>query len=364
LRAKLKPKSIAYYNTITREVKMKRDLYKLLGVESDSSPDEIKKAYKKLAMQKHPDKVGPEFKEKAEKEFAEISAAYDVLCDPDKRRHYDMTGSTVEGEGPSMDDIGSMFGNMGMGGGIFGDIFASVFERANRKAVLTKVVNLSISEVVKGVSDMKIKFTLQEKCNKCNGTGAKRPDRDIVTCITCNGKGVTMCVVGPGIIAQSTCSSCMGKGKVVKNKCDHCHGSGLMNVDRVFRVNVPIGVDNGATMSVESTPEHELVVRFVYDTSPNCWVEGKDVHFKLPSINIEELLCGFSRTIDVYGKNVTFKSTGYFNPTKPKKLPGRGVPPNGDAYIHYVMEYEDDPNIAKKASEFKEVFEATCSTPK
>lgn len=336
----------------------KKSLYEIIGVDRNASPEEIKKAYKKLAMQKHPDKVAPELKDKAEKEFAEISAAYDVLADEDKRRRYDMTGSTMDCDDGGMDDISSMFQGMGMGG-IFGDMFSSMFDKAHRKAVITKGIHLSVSQVVNGVTNLDVVFNLQEKCKKCDGSGAKSTN-DIVTCMACNGKGVAMCMIGPGIVAQSTCGSCMGKGRTITKKCNHCHGSGLSNVDRHFRINVPVGVDNGQAVSVESTQEHDLVVKFLYETSPDCWVEGRDVHFKLPPINVKELLCGFSRTIDMYGKKVTFKSAGYFNPTKPKFMKGRGIPSNregnGDAYIHYAIEYEDDPSIAKKATDFEAVF--------
>jgi len=126
---------------------------------------------------------------------------------------------------------------------------------------------------------------------------------------------------------------------------------------------VPRGVYQGAKIAVDATEDYRVVAQVVYDIDRSmCWTVGADVHFRLPPITLKELMCGFVRMIDMYGKKVNFKSSGYFNPSKPKKLEGRGLPwgpgieRRGDAYIHYQVEFEDYPAVTKQSAEVARFF--------
>jgi molecular chaperone DnaJ len=241
----------------------KRDYYEVLGVEKNASDDELKKAYRKMAIKYHPDRQQGKSdaeKKEAEEKFKEAAEAYDVLSNPDKRARYDQFGFSAEGAGGfsgggmSMDDIFSQFGDI-FGGGAFGDIFSNFAgggarsrggRRVNRGTDLRVRVRVTMSEVAHGV-EKKLKIPRMVSCPDCNGTGAKNGTA-METCSTCHGTGVEtrirQTMLG-NMQTQTTCHTCGGSGKVIKESCPHCGGKGLIRKEDIVSINIPAGVANG-----------------------------------------------------------------------------------------------------------------------
>jgi len=221
----------------------KRDYYEVLGLNRDSSDEDIKKAYRKLAMQHHPDR-NPE-NPKAEEKFKEAKEAYEVLSDGDKRAAYDRFGHQgVEGHA-------GMGAGAGMGGfgEAFGDIFSEIFGgggrgRSNvyRGADLRYNLEISLEEAARG-TETKIRIPTLEACETCHGSGAK-PGTEPITCPTCNGQGQVRIQQGFFSLAQ-TCPRCSGTGKVVKEPCATCSGQGRLKRQKTLSVKIPAGVDEG-----------------------------------------------------------------------------------------------------------------------
>ena len=238
----------------------KRDYYEVLGVTKTSTPEEIKKAYRKMAMKYHPDR-NPGDKE-AEEKFKEAAEAYDVLSNPDKKACYDQFGHEGlkgMGGGPGgfdASDLGSIFSHFGS---IFGDLFGDGGgfggfggfggERGNvqrRGSDIRINVRLTLEEIAKGCTK-KLKIKQQVSCPTCSGSGAKDAS-SITTCPTCHGTGHVVRTQRTmfGIMQQTAiCDACHGTGKVIKNPCPNCRGTGVVSGDEVITINIPAGVANG-----------------------------------------------------------------------------------------------------------------------
>ena len=239
----------------------KRDYYEVLGVDKNASEEDIKKAYRKIAIKYHPDR-NPGSKE-AEEKFKEAAEAYDVLHDPQKRQQYDQFGfdgpmggfGGFNGGGFSMDDIFSMFGDVfgGRGGfSSFGGFGGSSRQPAqHRGSDLRLKVRLSLQEVATGVTK-KFKVRKDVTCSHCHGTGAE-DGSGTETCPTCHGSGVvtrtTQSLFGM-MQTQSVCPTCQGEGKIIKNKCHECHGTGIVKGDEVVEIKIPAGVAEGMVVNV------------------------------------------------------------------------------------------------------------------
>ena len=234
----------------------KRDYYEVLEVAKNASAEEIKKAYRKKALQYHPDR-NPGDKE-AEEKFKEAAEAYGVLSDPDKRARYDRYGHAgVNGQdfsGASMNDIFSQFGDIlgDLFGGGFGFNFGGGFGGGGaqrpvyRGSNLRVRVKLTLEEISTGVKK-KIKVNKYVPCQKCNGSGSE--DGKMETCSACGGRGQR--VMRSGFFTQvSTCSACGGEGKVIKKKCTACNGDGIVKGEEVIELDIPAGVENGMQLSV------------------------------------------------------------------------------------------------------------------
>ncbi|MDR2679256.1 MAG: molecular chaperone DnaJ [Tannerella sp.] len=243
----------------------KRDYYEVLGVDKNATADEIKSAYRKKAIQYHPDK-NPDDKD-AEEKFKEAAEAYDVLSNPEKRQRYDRfghagvgssaAGGGFSGGGMSMDDIFEQFGDLF--GGHFGGFgsFSGFGSRSRggrtvqRGSDLRVKVKLNLKEIAHGV-EKKIKVNKYVACTTCHGSGAA-DDKSIVTCQTCHGNGyitqVTNTLFGQ-MQAQSVCPSCGGQGKTITNKCHVCNGEGVVRDDEVISINIPAGVMEGMQLSM------------------------------------------------------------------------------------------------------------------
>ncbi|WP_374164682.1 molecular chaperone DnaJ [Arcticibacter sp. MXS-1] len=238
----------------------KRDYYDILGVSKSSSADEIKKAYRKLAIKYHPDK-NPGDKE-AEEKFKEAAEAYEVLSNPEKKQRYDQFGhagtSAAGGYGGghmNMEDIFSQFGDIFGGGSPFESFFGGGHSGGGRRAArgtnLRIKVKLNLEEIAKG-AEKKIKVNKQVVCTTCDGTGAK--DRSSFhTCNTCGGTGtvrrVTNTILGQ-MQTTSTCPTCNGSGTQITAKCNVCHGDGVVRGEETITINIPAGVSEGMQLSM------------------------------------------------------------------------------------------------------------------
>ena len=234
----------------------KRDYYEVLGVDKHADEASIKKAYRKLAMQYHPDK-NPDNKE-AEEKFKEASEAYEVLSDKEKRQLYDQYGHAgIENQFGSGGFSWDNFTHRSDLNDIFGDGFSSIFESifgggfggrsssrsSNRGEDLQIELSLSLKEIASG-TEKKIKISTKEACDKCNGTGSA--DGQVETCSQCRGTGQVR-QVRQSLFGQmqtvSECPSCHGEGKIVKNKCPKCYGEGRMGKVKEISVKIPAGVE-------------------------------------------------------------------------------------------------------------------------
>jgi molecular chaperone DnaJ len=243
----------------------KRDYYDILGVPKGSSADEVKKAYRKMAIKYHPDK-NPDDKQ-AEDNFKEAAEAYEVLSNADKRARYDQYGHAANassangggygGGGMNMDDIFSQFGDIFGGGSPFEGFFGGQQQRGGGGRRVSKgsnlriKVRLSLEEIANG-AEKKIKVNKQVLCGTCEGTGAK--DRSsFQTCKTCGGQGavrrVTNTILGQ-MQTTSTCPTCNGEGTQITAKCTVCYGDGVVRGEETITINIPAGVSEGMQLSM------------------------------------------------------------------------------------------------------------------
>ncbi|HIE35709.1 MAG TPA: molecular chaperone DnaJ [Candidatus Omnitrophica bacterium] len=239
----------------------KRDYYEILGVSRDASLEEIKKAYRQLALKYHPDRVPPEKKKEAEEKFKEISEAYAVLSDPKKRELYDKFGHAGIDSRYTTEDIFkgadfSWFADFDLGN-IFEDIFSDfgfdIFgarrysrSKAKRRGEgLYLEINISLEEAAKGV-EKEVSFYRYENCSNCGGSGAA-PGTTKEVCPQCRGKGVVSSGIGFFSFSQ-TCPYCRGEGEVIKKRCPECRGEGRVRIRKVLKVNIPQGVDTGSIL--------------------------------------------------------------------------------------------------------------------
>ncbi len=241
---------------------MADELYKTLGVSKNASDEEIKKAYRKLARRYHPDRNPGD--QEAEEKFKEISAAHDVLSDPEKRKEYDSGGMFAGaggfgGAGP----FGPGGAPGGFGGADFGDIFSSIFNRGGRgggRAQAQQVrgrdleteVQLGFDQAVSG-AQISVTVPKAERCATCHGSGAK-PGTSPTTCPRCEGRGIDAQSQGFFSISQP-CPQCGGAGQVIEDPCPTCGGSGLTQQTKRYKVNVPAGVKDGARIRLAGKGE-------------------------------------------------------------------------------------------------------------
>ena len=241
----------------------KRDYYEVLGVSKSASADEIKSAYRKLAMKYHPDRNPGD--EEAKAKFQEASEAYEVLSNDEKRQRYDQFGHQGVNFGPGGFDFGrdfshfqdidlgdilnSVFGG-GMGGGAFGGMFGGGRRQANpdgpqRGADMSMELEVDFEEALFG-SERTLDLTLPEECDQCHGSGAAKGSKR-TTCSTCGGRGAV--VRGNGFFqVRQTCPRCGGEGSVIERPCPACHGSGQMRAKRQVTLRIPKGVDTGSRL--------------------------------------------------------------------------------------------------------------------
>lgn len=335
----------------------KRDYYEVLEVTKESTVEEIKKAYRKKAIQHHPDK-NPGNKE-AEEKFKEAAEAYDVLSNPDKRARYDqfghagMSGAAGNGGpfggGMSMDDIFSMFGDIfgGHSGGFGGFGGFSGFggggqqQRRFRGSDLRVKVRLNLKEISTG-AEKKFKLKKYVVCNHCHGSGAEGSSGS-ETCTTCKGSGSVIrnqqTILGT-MQTRTTCPTCNGEGRVIKNKCKICGGDGIVHGEEVVSVNIPAGVCEGMQLSMSgkgNAGKHngvpgDLLIQVQEEQHPELIREDNNLIYNL-LLSFPTAALGGSVEIPTIDSQVKVKIDPGTQPGKVLRLRGKGLPSvNGYGY--------------------------------
>ena len=326
----------------------KRDYYEVLGVGKQATEDEIKKAYRKIAIKYHPDR-NPGNKE-AEEKFKEAAEAYSVLSDKQKRQQYDQFGfdgpnmgggfgGFGSGGGFSMDDIFSMFGDVfgGRGGfGGFGGFGGGSSSHAQyRGSDLRLKVRLNLQEIATGTKK-KFKVKKDITCQHCNGSGAQAGSGS-ETCPTCHGQGYTVKTVRSilGMMqTQSECPTCHGEGTVIKNKCPHCGGTGVTKGEEVVEINIPAGVAEGMVLNVQGKgnagPHNGVsgnIQVFIEEEENETFVrDGQDIIYNLLLDFPTAALGGSVEIPTIDGKRVRVKIDAGTQPGKTLRLRGKGLP--------------------------------------
>jgi len=326
----------------------KRDYYEVLDVAKNATPEEIKKAYRKKAIQYHPDK-NPGDKE-AEEKFKEAAEAYEVLSNPDKRARYDQFGHAGVGGasgfggagGFSMEDIFSRFGDVfeGAFGGGFSSFFGGGGSRGggrravNRGTNLRVTVKLTLEEIANGTTK-KIKVKKYVPCSACHGTGEKDGNSSS-TCPTCNGRGVQTRVMHTMLgqmQTSTTCSTCGGSGKVIKDKCTSCYGEGIVSGEETIELKIPAGVYEGMQLSMDgkgNAARHggvngDLLIAIQEVEHPELKRDGIDLIYNL-YIGIPDAILGCSAEIPTIGNKVKIKVDPGTQSGKILRLKGKGLP--------------------------------------
>lgn len=319
----------------------KRDYYEVLGVTKNSSADEIKKAYRKKAIQYHPDK-NPGDKESEEK-FKEAAEAYEVLSNPEKRQRYDQFGHAgLGGQGGfggarTMDDIFSMFGDIfGSGGfgGFGGFSSGGRSQRINHGSNLRVKVSLDLNEVAHG-TEKKLKVKKYITCHECHGSGAKGSS-GFKTCNTCRGTGqvtrVSNTFLGQ-MQTTSACPTCGGEGKIISEKCDVCYGEGIVLGEEVVNVKIPAGVAEGMQLSMTGKGNAarrggipgDLLILISEEDHPDLIRDENDLIYNL-FLSFPDIALGTTSEIPTIDGRVKVKIEAGTQPEKILRLRGKGLP--------------------------------------
>src|SRR6185503_4015778 len=340
----------------------KRDYYDVLGVAKGSDADEIKKAYRKMAIKYHPDKNQGD--KAAEEKFKEAAEAYEVLSNSEKRQRYDQFGHAANahsangggfaGGGMNMEDIFSQFGDIFGGGGSPFDSFfgggrqgGGAGRRAARGSNLRIKVRLTLEEIANG-TEKKIKVNKQIACKTCDGTGAK-DQGSFQTCKTCGGSGavrrVTNTILGQ-MQTTSTCPACNGEGSIITSKCTVCQGDGVTRGEETISINIPAGVSEGMQLSMSgkgnAAPRGgmpgDLIILVEEIPHETLKRDGNNVIYDL-HINFVDAALGTSVEVPTIDGKVKIKIDPGTQGGKILRLKSKGVPEvnsyhRGDQLVH------------------------------
>ncbi|MEL7596608.1 MAG: molecular chaperone DnaJ [Clostridiaceae bacterium] len=330
-----------------------KDYYDILGISKGASDDEIKKAYRKLAMKYHPDR-NPDNKE-AEEKFKDINEAYQVLSDPQKKSQYDQFGTT---------DFNGGFGGSGgfdfSGMGGFEDIFDSFFgggfssRRRNgpeRGADLEYTLNLTFEEAVFGV-EKEISISKNEICDDCNGTGSK-PGSNSKTCDKCGGTGQVRYQRNTPLgsfVSTSTCDKCNGTGKIISDPCSHCHGKGTVRKNKKVKIKIPAGVDTGNVLPLRGQgepgknggPTGDLYINIRVSSHKVFNRKGFDIYIE-EHISFGKASFGTELKVPTIDGDVKYKVPAGTQSGTVFRLRGKGVPKvnghgRGDEYVKIIVD--------------------------
>ena len=360
----------------------KRDYYEVLGVDKNASEADIKRAYRKLAKEYHPDSNPDD--PAAEEKFKEASEAYAVLSESDKRQKYDQFGHAAFTNGAdggfdfSDFDFNDIFGDI-FGGDIFGDLFGGGrrTSRANQGPMKGQNVRTSVritfEESVTGV-DKELDLNLKEECETCDGSGAK-PGTSPETCPQCDGQGrvvtQSQSMFGFGTVQSvQTCPTCHGEGKVIKEKCDSCYGSGYKTHRKRIQVSIPAGIDDRQSIRIRDKgepginggPRGDLLVEVHVGRHPIFRREGYDIYSTISIPFTKATLGGDVKIQTVDGAVLFSVKPGTQTDTK-VRLRNKGMPSLRDKSVrgdHYVILVVDVPKkLNKEQTEALRNFEAT-----
>ncbi|HOP49705.1 MAG TPA: molecular chaperone DnaJ [Ignavibacteriales bacterium] len=325
----------------------KRDYYEVLGVDKNASQDDIKKAYRKLAMQYHPDRNPSK---EAEEKFKEITEAYEVLSDPDKRSKYDKFGHSGMRMGEdfhqytNMNDIFSNFSDIfetffgGAGGSIF-DNFGGSSQRGRRRSSgipgsdIRVDIELNLEEIATGTSK-KVKLKRLVKCDTCKGTGAKNGTA-LKNCPVCNGTGEvrkTQQSFFGHVVNIQPCSNCHGEGVVVDQPCTKCKGDGRIQIEDTVKVNIPAGVQEGQYLTlrgqghagIRGGRDGDLIVVFHEKKHPTFTRENDDIIYEL-YLSFPELALGTEIEVPTLTGKAKLKIEPGLEPGKILKIKDKGI---------------------------------------
>jgi molecular chaperone DnaJ len=335
----------------------KRDYYEVLGVERTATPDDLKKAYRKLALQFHPDRNPDD--PAAEEKFKEASEAYAVLSDEGKRRQYDQFGHQAMGGGGFQGDFGNF-------GDIFNDLFGDLFGamggrragRGQRGADLRYTHTLDLEDVLTG-EEASIEIPRMLRCEKCSGSGAKagtQPER----CGRCGGTGQAVFQQGLFRISRP-CDACRGEGSVVRNPCDACRGRGRVEGKKSLKVRVPAGIEDGMRLRVAGEgeaglsggPPGDLYVVMAVNEHPLFTREGPDLIVEVPVLFTQAAL-GAEIDVPTLEGRVKLKvpegtQSGKTFRLRGKGLPSVGAPGRGDLHVKIFVEVPSRLNAKQRA---------------
>lgn len=376
----------------------KRDYYEVLGVAKNASADEIKKAYRKKAIQYHPDKNPGD--KVAEEKFKEAAEAYEVLSDPQKRQRYDQFGHAgmggaagFSGGGMSMEDIFSHFGDIFGGAGFdLGDLFGgggrSRGQRVRRGSDMRVKVRLTLEEIATGC-EKKIKVRKLVQCKSCNGTGSE--DGRTETCPTCKGTGRTV-RQQRGIFGmmqvQAECETCHGEGQIIKNKCAKCNGEGVVRDEEIITISIPAGVAAGMQLTMQgkgNAAPHggiagDLLILIEEEQHKNFIRQDSDLIYNL-LLDMPTAILGGQIQIPTLSGEARITITPGTQPGKVLRMRGKGLPQidqygrtygTGDLLINvgvYIPEklskeerkliekLQDSPNIVPGSADKKNFFQ-------
>ncbi|MDB2404976.1 molecular chaperone DnaJ [Alphaproteobacteria bacterium] len=332
----------------------KSDYYELLGVGRNASKSELKSAYRKKAMEFHPDK-NPN-NPKAEEKFKQINEAWEVLKDPQKKSAYDQFGHSAFEQGGSG---GQGFGGQGFGGADFSDIFGDIFSshasrgRGGRAGAvsgndLQYSITITLEDAFKG-SETEISITTAKSCNDCSGSGAKS-NSDKKTCDNCGGSGVIQMRQGFFAVEQ-TCNKCMGEGQIIKDPCSSCKGEGRVNGTKNLSANIPAGVDEGTRIRLSGegeagrrgAPNGDLYL-FVSVKPHNVFSrEGNNIYMDLPISITTACLGGKIEVPTIDGGRVEIKIPNGIQTDTKLRIRQRGMSilhsdNRGDMIIRVIVE--------------------------
>ena len=367
----------------------KRDYYEVLGLQKGASEADIKKAFRKLAKQYHPD-LNPDDPEAAEK-FKEINEANEVLSDADKRAKYDQFGFAGVDPGYGAGQGGGFGGFGGFGGGFegnidLGDIFDNIFggggfgggTRSNPNAPrkgsdIAASLSISFMEACKGLTH-DIEISRVDQCEECGGSGAKK-GTDTRTCGECHGTGKVnfqqRSMFGM-MTSTRPCSKCQGKGKIITDPCQKCSGSGRVQKKKTISINIPAGINDGMTMAVRGQgnigtnggPRGDLNVRIKVRPDPVFERRDNDIWIEVPITYMQAAL-GAEIEVPTIDGNVTYNVPAGTQPGTTFRLRGKGVQKlqregRGDQFVKVFVEVPR--NLSKKQKEALQAFEDTLDS--